>query len=428
MEFDFEYNINEEEGFWSVTDYYGRTEKVIFPASYKGIPVKKIGDAFSINNRKIKKVIIPEGFTAIGKKSFQNCAGLTNIKFPESLISIQAFAFQGCTGLKKIKLPESLTSIGVFAFQGCAGLTDIKFPESLISIGAYAFQGCTGLTAIKVPENLTSIGANVFHDCTGLTHIELPDGLTSIEDWAFGNCTGLANIKVPRSLTSINGWAFFGCLGLAEITVDENNPAFCALDGVMFDKNMTDLVWFPDGKKGRYSIPEGVKRMTSHAFFVCNLTSISFPQSLLSIESDGFNGEQLKDITVSELNPNYCSIDGVLFDKEGKELLIYPKNWDKTDYTVPDGVQLITNFAFYGCRRLTNINFPESLELIGNYAFAECEGLKAVTLPMNLRYVQDSAFANCQNLKTITLSKKTKILGSCSKIFDGFSGQLIYME
>jgi len=103
----------------------------------------------------------------------------------------------------------------------------------------------------------------------------------------------------------------------------------------------------------------------------------------------------------------------------------YPKNKDKTDYTVPDGIMGIADSAFYGCKRLINIVFPESLEFILNYAFEKCEGLKTVTLPVNLQYVGERAFKDCLNLETITLSKKTRI---GHKAFEGFKGQLVYRD
>jgi hypothetical protein len=140
--------------------------------------------------------------------------------------------------------------------------------------------------------------------------------------------------------------------------------------------------------------------------------------------SFGINSEQLADIKANELNPEFCSIDGVLFDKE-KKLIIYPRNKDKTDYTIPDGILRITDAAFYECKRLINIYLPESLELIRDYAFAECEGLKTITLPINLRYIGEYAFENCTNLETVTLSRKTRI---GYKAFEGFTGQLVYRD
>jgi hypothetical protein len=195
--------------------YRCKPEEVVFPESHEGKPVKTIEDCFSPNNKRIKHIIIPEGFTSIGKQ-----------------------AFEGCTELTYIELPESLTSIGEQAFMGCTGLIGIKLPESLASIKFSAFEGCTGLTTIKLPE----------------------------------------------SFTSIDIWAFKDCTGITEIIVDKNNPVFCSLDGVMFDKAMTALMVFPEGKKGRYSVPDGIIRIKSSAFNGCGkLTGIFFRKAFYTL-------------------------------------------------------------------------------------------------------------------------------------------------
>jgi len=398
----FDFEMNEAEGCWSVTGYIGEDEEVIFPPSHEGKPVKIIGEMFSSKRIKIKRVTIPEGYT-----------------------SIEYSAFADCTELTEIKLPESLTSIGGWAFEGCTGLTGITFPEGLTSIEHNTFEGCTGLTEINLPKRLTSIMGAAFSGCTGLTKIIFPEGLTTINYDAFSGCTGLTNIKLPKGLTSLSPDAFADCMWLAEINVDENNPVFRAVDGVMFDKAMTTLMKFPEGKKGNYSVPDGIIAIRSNAFDNCKLTGITFPESLIFIDSYGFNSDQLTDITVSELSQDYCSIDGVLFDKfeGGRALLEYPKNKDKTDYAVPDGIRYIADNAFCRCKRLVNIVLPESIRIIRNNVFEGCEGLTAITLPMGLQYIGERAFNDCPNLETVTLSRKTRI---GHKAFDGFKGRFIY--
>jgi len=375
----FDFKFDKYEKCWTVTGYYGSGEDVVLPVSYKGKPVKKIGDEFSPYNKRIKHVTVPEGYT----------------------------------------------SIGALAFQKCTGLTNIELPESLTSVGALAFDNCTRLTNIKLPKNLISIEAGAFENCKRLKNVELPISLVSIGDWAFKDCTGLTNIKLPKNLTSIGDEAFLDCTGLTEITLDIDNPVFCSVDGAIFDKTMTTLILFHYGKEGIYYVPDEVTAIEYGAFCNCKLTSIYFPKSLLIIEGFEFNGYQLTEINVSEFNPVFCNIDGVLFDKEKQKLMVYPRNKEKTEYAVPDGIKYIDGGAFCGCKRLVNIVLPESLEIIGDGAFEKCEKLKAITLPMSLRYIGKYSFADCPNLETVTLSRKTMI---GQKAFWGFEGKLVYRD
>ena len=408
MEMDglFAFELNEAEGYWSVTRCYGKGEEVVFPVFYKGKPVKKVGDdkfsPFKKRVKTIKRVIIPEGYTSIGER-----------------------AFLGCEELTSIELPESFASIGEMAFFDCIGLTEIKLPDSITTIRKEAFLDCIGLMNIKLPESLASIEERAFGDCISLTDIKLPKSLASIGEGAFGFCTGLTEIKLPESLASIGEAVFCGCTGLTEISVDENNSDFCSFDGVMFDKTMITLILFPEGKKGKYSVPDGIVAIESNAFNNCKITGISIPESFQSIDSFGFHGNQLTDITVSELNSVFCSIDGVLFDKKKHKLIEYPRNKNKTDYVVPEGIKFIEPFAFNGCKRLVNIVLPQSLELIGDHVFAGCEGLKAIILPMSLQYIGEHVFEDCPNLETVTLSRKTK---RGQKAFMGFKGRRIYVD
>jgi len=158
----FDFELVKDENCWCVKGYHGRGEDVVFPASYKNKPVKYIVCSISPKQKKkIKRVIIPEGYTYI-YDTFSDCKKLTNIELPKSLTCIGSWTFDGCEGLIGIELPKNLTSIGGRAFDGCIGLTNIKLPESLTSIGHEAFKNCTGLTNIKLSKNLAFIGEQVF--------------------------------------------------------------------------------------------------------------------------------------------------------------------------------------------------------------------------------------------------------------------------
>jgi hypothetical protein len=221
---------------------------------------------------------------------------------------------------------------------------------------------------------------------------------------------------------------FEGCIGLTEITVDKDNLVFCSFDGALFDKAMTTLILDPMGKKGVYSIPDGITGIKFDAFGNnYKLTGIYFPKSLLYVDLYLLNqiSKQLTDITVSESNPVYCSIDGVLFDKDKSELILYPKNKRKTNYTIPDGIQCIDDLAFYGCKHLVNIVLPESVKFIGDGAFAECKRLKTVTLSKKLRYAIEYVIRGRTGIQTILQSRFLQVKHDA---FEGFEGQFIYRD
>ena len=117
----------------------------------------------------------------------------------------------------------------------------------------------------------------------------IPDGVTSIGDEAFFFCKGLESITIPNGVTSIGYGAFSFCSGLETITVDKNSQNYTDTDGVLFNKDCTELICFPAGRKGTYEIPDSVKSIGNWAFDRCSgLTSITIPDSVTSIGNYAF--------------------------------------------------------------------------------------------------------------------------------------------
>ena len=280
---------------------------------------------------------------------------------------------------------------------------------------------------VLVPDNfgglpVTAIEWRTFENCKNLVGITLPQSLASIESWAFYGCEKLENIKFPKGLVNIGQNPFPGCFSLNEINVDEQNPIYASCEGVLFDKKRTTLIKYPPGRKGDYNIPDSVITIGRDAFDDCReLSLLRIPKHIMSIYLDAFTKcEGLTGFMVDENNPRFSSIDGVLFHKEEKTLLLYPRGKGNTNYLVPDSVAHIRNGAFKECKRLNSITLPEGLELIEAEAFCKCEGLTAISLPVSLRYIGEDAFKECPNLENITLSRTTK---AGYRAFDGFSGK-----
>ena len=148
-----------------------------------------------------------------------------------------------------------------------------------------------------------------------------------------------------------------------------------------------------------------VKKISDGAFQNCTgITSIVIPDSVISIGVSTFSGcTSLAEITVSPDNKNYSSVDGVLFNKDGSELIVYPKGNGRSAYTVPDGVTSIGDSVFSGCTSLTEIVIPDSVTSIGGFAFSGCTSLSKVDLPKTLTTIEAGTFRDCTSLKEIVI-------------------------
>ncbi len=203
--------------------------------------------------------------------------------------SIGSSAFRYCTSLSDVKIPSSVTTIGGSAFYQCSSLTNVSMSSSLTTIGSNAFYGCAGLRGMSIPSGVATIGSSAFAGCAGLTSVNIPNNVTTIGTGAF-SATGLTSVFIPSSVTTIGGNPFSNCTGLNAITVAGDNPSFCSIDGVLFEKADMELRVYPGGKSGAYSAPNGVTAVSPNAFFRCTgLTSVSIPNSVTTIGLSAFN-------------------------------------------------------------------------------------------------------------------------------------------
>ena len=255
--------------------------------------------------------------------------------------AFNAYDIEACKNLTSIIIPDNVTSIGYDAFSGCTGLTSVIIPNSVTSIGEDAFLNCTSLTSITIPDSVTSIGGYAFFGCTGLTSVIIPDSVTSIGGLAFYGCTSLTDVTIPANVTSIGGGEFGGCTSLTEIIVDSNNKSYASKDGILFNKDMENIICYPGGKTGSFIIPDSVTSIGDHAFYGCtSLTNVTIPGSVTSIGSWAFQ---------------YCT--------------------SLTDVMISNSVTSIGDCAFKDCTSLTDVTIPDSVTNIGWLAFDNCTNL-----------------------------------------------------
>ena len=320
------YNTNgNRRNIFAKSDYTSdrKIKKITIPDS-----VTSIGSYAFYYCTALINVIIPDSVTSIGSYAFYNCTSLMNVTIPDSVTSIGSYAFYSCTSLMNVTIPDSVTSIGSYAFSGCTSLTNIVIPDSVTSIGSYAFYGCTSLTSIVIPDSVTSIGSRVFYGCTSLINItigrdvtstlddifdsynkleridvseentkyssiqgilfnkekstiikypsnkndisnyEIPSTVEIIEKYAFQNCTSLTSVTIPDSVTNISGSAFIGCNKLERINVSENNDTYSSVDGILYNKEKTEMLIVPEGNKsiGRIETPHSYSNNMSETY------------------------------------------------------------------------------------------------------------------------------------------------------------------
>ena len=262
--------------------------------------------------------------------------------------------------------------------------------------------------------------------------------VTSIGKSAFSSCKGLTSVTIPNSVTSIGTLAFGYCSGLTEINVDENNTVYSSIDGVVFNKSQTELVCYPGGKQGAYTIPNSVTSIGYQAFSGCSgLTSITIPSSVTSIGSSAFYGcSGLTSVTINSnaiasktYTESYSMKD--IFGNQVNQYVLgdsvksiggYAFRFcsSLTSVTIPNSVTSIGSRAFYNCTGLTSIEIPNSVTSIGSEAFYKCTGLTSIEIPNSVTSIEGSAFSGCRGLTSVTIGNSvTSIEGSA---FYGCSG------
>ena len=129
----------------------------------------------------------------------------------------------------------------------------------------------------------------------------------------------------------------------------------------------------------------------------------------------------IKHIEVEGGNKNFISVDGVLFDKSMRALMLYPAGRKDKEYRIPDGVQIIFQHAFAGAKHLEKVVIPESMQHIKDMAFRNCCNLRQITLNENLKTIGARCFENCSLLSKMVFPRKLEAIGyrslnSCDNI------------
>lgn len=287
----------------------------------------------------------------------------------------------------------------------------------------------------KVKEaDVTTIGESAFCNERTLKKITLPEGLVEIQHSAFAD-TGITNLHLPASCISfsIND----RMLELQTITVDEKNPYYQSIDGVLLNKAEHEtpvILLYPAAKRDEeYTVPEVVPFLYGSNFRQkkylkkLNIRDLEIVSGIYQINCE---------IEISKDNSYYAKKDGILYNKELTEVLRIPTTKTGTikleksveiicdgagcegifdNILIPEGVKRIETDAFRETKNLKKIVIPDNVkELEGNSTFRGCVKLEEVILPSNLTKIGSDTFTRCTSLKKITLPDQIKVIGAYS--------------
>jgi hypothetical protein len=291
------------------------------------------------------------------------------------VIRIEKEAFRQCESLADITIPASVERIGEAAFCDCRNLMSITIPNSVTDLGKGAFIGVGEVNIEQDNPHYISVNGILYsNDKKTLIHYALnkqasafviPDFVVHIGESAFRGCRTLTNVTIPSSVEGIGKSAFSDCENLTNVT-----------------------------------IADSVKIIGEEAFFGCtNLKNITILSTVTSIGKAAFAG--VGEIRVADDHPCCMSIDGVLYSKDGKQLLCYPRNKMDACFVIPDFVTEIAPSAFMDCKNLVRVTVSRSVESIGDGAFQKCGNLADIIMFNSVTSIGAYTFTACENLKTI---------------------------
>ena len=341
--------------------------------------VTSIGEGCFYDCERAAQIVIPDTVTEIGDSAFFNCRAITQMVIPNSLTEIGCGVFASCTGLKQVEIPVCVMEIGKNAFKTCSNLTDVYYDGTKEQWNGITIDAGSGLeeeritihfkepdeTAKDYEYNILDSNAIEITKYTGSdTAVTIPaqiDGknVIKITEKAFNKIENLTQVKIPACLTDLEKDAFYECTNLTVLDADAASENYSSIDGVLFNKAKTELIRFPEGKSGEYTIPSGVVSIRDYAFHKCGkLTEVTVPDGVITI---------------------------------GNHAFAYSSNIKRID--IPIGVTQIKGYTFQGCKSLEEFVVPEGVTTIDIGVFNYCQDMKSLTIPVSTVQIHRNFFA-----------------------------------
>lgn len=374
---------------------------------------------------------------------------------PDGVTKIMGLAFFQNPNIKTVTLPTSVSELdpytlapfaGYSAFTDCASLTAINVKSgnpTFKSVDGVVYSADDKTLAMYpsgkemdpfiVPSTVEHIAQSAFLYTKKLKNITISEGVKDIGAYAFKN-SGIKSASIPASVTSISDGVFVNCSNLETVDVASANTAYSSVDGVVFNKTVTDLIYYPTAKAGEYTVPGTVTTIKqSSCEGTKKLTKITLPPSVKTIEESAFESSSLSELafsgtsgleTIGKRAFIWAHLSNVTIPASVKLLewgAFYGQNGNDSfdgqglkTVTVEDNSQLkeIGAEAFRGNKKLEKFEFKGTckLEKIRNAAFRDNYSLPSFTFPQTITRIDESAFNGCSSMKSATFKEPSSFV------------------
>ena len=396
---------------------------------------------------------IPQGIRLIDERVFEHCDTLASIEIPSTVDSIASYAFRNCRSLQSVTIPEGVTVINDETFLGCSSLSYLSIPSTIKEFGRNVYQGCDNLKSAGPKGGgynyefnwRDTIPANAFYTLKSLKSVYIPKTVKAV--YEFNNFDGSLRLSDTNFFPSA---VFHGCDNLESVAVSFTDTKliryrFSYYNGVSLyvEFPMDYHLYETNGIKSLTILDDTVKTLSDKLTSQIKEVVISeyvkdiypgafsfdpysvtldyrYPLSTVNLSSN------MDDIVVDNGNTNYTSLGGVLFNKDGSNLIAYPAG-RKGAYRIPASAVNITEYSFKNSFGLTSISIPASVNQISDRAFVGCDSLTDVVID-GTPVIGHYAFQGCNNITSVSSrsevpgllvlsdSPQTTQTGDCSSI------------
>ncbi len=354
---------------------------------------------------------------------FNNCSNLKELKLPKKLVNMRDSVFRGCEKLSSLYIPASVTYLNSSAFSQTSSLTDIQ-----IDSNNKVYTVSNGIIYNKNKTKIVFLSA-FNKDITSLKIEDTVEDITGVQ--LFFNCSKLQEVILPSSLKIFGGNVFEGMWNISKISIPSSNTNFKVEDNMLLSKDGTKLYYatrnrqvlnVPDSVKeiGLAAVNGSV---ITEINFTGNVEKIDneFGKNLRGVKTINL-GKNVKDIdyrfkdystlsnnidiVIDSENPYYKVVNNYILTKDGKSLVTYVNA--KSEMVIPEGVETIYNLSW--SNSITKVKLPSTLKKIERM---QGIGIESIDIPSSIETISETAFSGCSKLSNINIDKKqNSITGS----------------